>query len=466
MKIKVQVVIESDSGDTKAVENIACLDRGTLRSEELGLSLAEARDLLESVQRNLVEQQVAEYLEQQTHCPCCDKKRLRKGQHSPLVYRTLFGKLRLSSMRFFHCGCQPHASLTFSPLAKLLTERTAPELLYLETKFASLMSYGLTVDILQEVLPLGKTINAATVRNNVHAVGQRIDKELGKERMGLIDGCEFEWEQLPRPDLPLTVGIDGGYVHSNSQSSRTEGWFEVIAGKSVTAEGSSKRFAFVNNYDDKPKRRLFEVLKFQGMQANQQVTFLSDGADTVRDLQLYMNPNAEHILDWFHITMRLTVMRQMAKGLGPPGLEPREHALKQLERIKWFLWHGNVFRALQTVSWLTMDIDSSDPTQKQQKLLKKLDEFDTYIRNNAELIPNYGERWRYGESISTAFVESTINQVVSKRMVKKQQMRWSQRGAHLLLQVRTRVLNDELREQFQQWYPRFVQQEPLLKKAA
>jgi len=55
-------------------------------------------------------------------------------------------------------------------------------------------------------------------------------------------------------------------------------------------------------------------------------------------------------------------------------------------------------------------------------------------------------RWRYGESISTAFVESTINQVVSKLMVKKQQIRWSQREAHLVVQVRTRVLNDELQE--------------------
>lgn len=100
------------------------------------------------------------------------------------------------------------------------------------------------------------------------------------------------------------------------------------------------------------------------------------------------------------------------------------------------------------------------------KLLKKLEAFETYIRNNAGLIPNYGERWRYGKTITTAFVESTINQVVSKRMVKKQQMRWSQKGAHLLLQVRTRVLNDELREKFQQWYPRFVQQEQQLKKAA
>lgn len=62
--------------------------------------------------------------------------------------------------------------------------------------------------------------------------------------------------------------------------------------------------------------------------------------------------------------MRLTVMRQMAKDLGPPGFETRELAIKQLERIKWFLWHGNAFRVLQTVSWLNMDIDVEDPTQK------------------------------------------------------------------------------------------------------
>jgi len=49
---------------------------------------------------------------------------------------------------------------------------------------------------------------------------------------------------------------------------------------------------------------------------------------------------------------------------------------------------------------------------------------------------------------STAFVESVVNQVVSKRMVKNHQMRWNQQGAHLLLQVRTRVLNDVLRYVF------------------
>jgi hypothetical protein len=82
-------------------------------------------------------------------------------------------------------------------------------------------------------------------------------------------------------------------------------------------------------------------------------------------------------------------------------------------------------------------------------------EFGGYLRANATWIPNYGERHGQGEAISNAFVESTVNQVVSKRMVKKQQMRWTPRGAHLLLQVRTRVLNDDLIGAFQRWYPAF-----------
>jgi hypothetical protein len=80
-------------------------------------------------------------------------------------------------------------------------------------------------------------------------------------------------------------------------------------------------------------------------------------------------------------------------------------------------------------------------------------EFHGYIELNRPFIPNYGERYRYGETISTAFVESTINWVVSKRMVKQQQMRWTKPGAHQLLQVRTKTLNGDLRNTFCHWYP-------------
>lgn len=162
------------------------------------------------------------------------------------------------------------------------------------------------------------------------------------------------------PDLPLTVGLDGGYVHSCKDKSNRSQSFEIITGKSVAADGSAKRFGLVNGYDQKPKRRLFELLKSQGMQMNQQVTFLSDGGDSVRELQLYLNPQAEHLLDWFHITMRITVMNQMAKGLSRKDSELRSDALKELERIKWFLWHGNVLKALQSIEDFEIDLDDGN----------------------------------------------------------------------------------------------------------
>jgi hypothetical protein len=90
-----------------------------------------------------------------------------------------------------------------------------------------------------------------------------------------------------------------------------------------------------------------------------------------------------------------------------------------------------------------------------EKLAVGMAEFQTYIRNNQESIPNYGERYRQGETISTAYIESTINQVVSRRFVKRQQMHWALRGAPLLLQTRTKVLNNELEGVFQRWYPLF-----------
>jgi hypothetical protein len=220
----------------------------------------------------------------------------------------------------------------------------------------------------------------------------------------------------------------------------------------------------VQTYDDKPKRRLFELLRSQGMQANHQIEFLSDGGETIRDLQRYLSPEAELLLDWFHLTVRLTTMVQTAKGLPAmmgdeeEVLSLRDEVVRQLEGLKWFLWHGNVFQALKVLRVVEFDLEGAvyengDATAR--KLYKAVREFSTYIDHHQGYIPNYGERYRNGERISTGFVESTVNQVISKRMEKKQQMRWTQRGAHLLLQIRTRVVNDEWEDTFREWYPGF-----------
>src|SRR5260370_26427572 len=132
MKLKLQLIIESDSGEAEMVREVTKLERYALRPETLGLSLSEAKELLQEVQRAMVTHQTSGYVTQQIPCPKCGKIQSRKGKHQ-IVLRTLFGKLRLDSPRLYHCGCCGKEEYrSFSPLAELLTERTAPE------------SYGLT----------------------------------------------------------------------------------------------------------------------------------------------------------------------------------------------------------------------------------------------------------------------------------------------------------------------------------
>ncbi len=450
MKMTIKVVIEQE--DQVITENIAIIERQELAAETLGLNTGEAKQITSGIQKVMTNYQVNDYIFQQKPCNDCGKKRLNRGYHV-LRYRTLFGKLSLNSPRFLECSCyhsNENEQKSFSPLTQLLDGHAAPELMYLESKWASLMSYGMTTDLLSELLPL--KINHATVRCDAKKISTKIEKDLGKENHIYIEGSQRDWQKLPKPGSPLAVGIDGGYIHAREGSNRKAGWFEAIVGKSLQENTKPKRFGYVTNYEQKPKRKLYEMLKKQGLQMNQEVTFFSDGGETVRELPFYLSPNSEHILDWFHITMKITVMKQIAKGF--TGNEIKMETA--LDKIKWYIWHGNVYKALQKLEDLNFELDGRYYDKKEStgyKLLKAVDEFEGYIRSNSQFIPNYGDRYRHGETISTSFAESAVNEIISKRMSKKQQMRWTKEGAHLLLQLRVKTLNDDLGEHFREWYP-------------
>ena len=311
----------------------------------------------------------------------------------------------------------------------------------------------------KEVLPVGETENAATIRNHLNTIAKKQEKEL-EGNPEYISMCQNELDKWPKPDKPITVGIDGGYLKKWHKKNKS---FEIIAGKSFSATRPAKRFGLVQSIDDHPRRRLLHVLTQQGMQPNQQIHFLSDGADNVRDLQYMMYPESEHILDWFHVTMRLTVLNQFVKDLIKSDPYQEKEVKKSLESIRWYLWHRNVEKALSGIEdCYIICIDEELKYRNRKKLENQFDELNTYIENNCHLIPNYGERWRYGETISTGFVESTINEVVAKRMAKKQQMQWTQEGAHYMIQTRTAVLNYELHQYFGRWYPGFsIETKPL-----
>src|SRR4051812_41534649 len=231
MRIKVQITLESGEGESEMVE-VARLERGPLRSDTLGLSLAEARAILAGLEQTLVERQAAEFVAQAQRCSQCGRGLPCKGHHQ-IVVRTPFGKLKLDSPQLYRCPCETPGAKSVSPLAELLSERTSPELTYLETKFAALVSYGLTIKLLEEVLPIGQALSTRTIRRQVHHAAERLEAELAQGPDAFLKALPPEENAPSTLATPLVVGLDGCYVHAASQRSRTEGWFEVIVGKSL-----------------------------------------------------------------------------------------------------------------------------------------------------------------------------------------------------------------------------------------
>jgi hypothetical protein len=134
-------------------------------------------------------------------------------------------------------------------------------------------AYKVSCDLLHDVLPVDEKLNAVTIRNHLFQVAERLRESWARSARCLFEGCEQDWEQLPIPDGLLTVGLDGGFVRARHK----RGCFEVIVGKSVLEfkrdepdeEPSKKCFGFVQTFDEKPRRRLFELLKSQGLAMNQ-----------------------------------------------------------------------------------------------------------------------------------------------------------------------------------------------------
>ena len=113
---------------------------------------------------------------------------------------------------------------------------------------------------------------------------------------------------------------------------------------------------------------------------------------------------------------------------------------RKLRQIKGYLWNGNLHDGQLVIDDLVADLEECETASEITKVLQKAaNDILTYISNCAWMIPNYAERRRYGERVSTGFVESTVNTVLG------------------MLQPRTRTLDGTLRKKIEEWYPRMNQ---------
>jgi len=260
----------------------------------------------------------------------------------------------------------------------LLPDHVAPERLCLETRWASLVPYAAAADLLADVLPVRSGVNATTVRQHVLRTAERIEGDLAEQRASFTEGPDSRgWDDLPVPDGRMAIGLDGGYIRDWRDRKRN---FELIVDRSMPEEGEARYIGFVHGYDRKPQRRIIDHLRQQGFQADQDLTFITDGGEEVRALAERISPCSEHVLDWFHVTMRITVLRQFAQGLVHHDKEPGMAARDELRRIKWFLWHGNTYRTREVIDDLLLDLDALDSRYpKLRKFRTAMREFQVYI---------------------------------------------------------------------------------------
>ena len=323
-------------------------------------------------------------------------------------------------------------------------------------RLGSLLPYRKAAEVMAEFLPIQSTESFVTLRHRTMKLGQRLD-EKARERAWFEPPSTAERRQielsLPNdPEREFVVSIDTAHVRaSHAEAGRN---FEIVVARCGRGGRGSRPGRYFTTADTSKRElqsRTLQALQSEGYAGRGEVTVLSDGAEIMKRLPKALPQPTAHIIDWFHIAMKIQPLQQVADHVvrwRDAENSEMAHVDADVRSLKWKLWHGQTDRALDQLETMTINFAKlrESGNLSATRLLHLAQPLLTYVRSNKSAIINYGARYRSGRRIATALAESAVNSLVARRMVKKQQMQWSKRGAHLLLQVRAAVLNGDLRE--------------------
>jgi hypothetical protein len=326
----------------------------------------------------------------------------------------------------------------------------------LTARLGSMLPYRQAATMLAEFLPVESTETHATVRKRTILIGQRLDKQVTREswcaRAQIDDRRQLEMQLPGDRRKEFVISIDTAHVRGADKHSARN--FEIVVarcGRGGRGDAGGRYFTTSNTGQHAILNRTLHALRQEGYCGFGDVTVISDGAEILKRLPRAMPKPTKHIIDWFHIAMKIQPMQQIADYM-VRSRSDLASALSSIDRdirvVKWRLWHGQVDRAIGDLEQLVGKFKAwQDEGALTVARLHNLGaQLLTYIRSNRGAIVNYGKRYRAGLRVATTLAESAVNSLVAKRMVKKQQMRWSQHGAHMLMQVRTAEMNGELRD--------------------
>jgi hypothetical protein len=423
-------LVERGAGSQGGSIDVLELDRPRdLRDiANLGLTLAEARQLLTGVQQAVVAVQARDHAALRPDCSGCGARcHIKDWQSRPIA--TLFGTVVVRLPRFRCPGCgRSEAGINWPAYC-----RSIPELDQLQAHLSALLTYRVAAGVLAHLLPVAAGTSHETLRCRTLKLGEQLrDAATGAPEPAMVAAA---------PAAAITLSSDSTFIRSCHEGERH---LEVRVGNAEVAEsGSRQMFGAVANAGTDIVALIRHALDAMGRTGDTVLTAFTDGCSGLRATLAASGVTGLPIADWFHISMRLQHAKQVAEAL-PAGDADQQQAkaevVTEVERLRWRVWHGKAKDARLTLKRLRALLSTLE-RKPVRKLKRALQAVDSYLRSQSAYLVNYAERHRAGLRVGTSLTEGTANFLVNKRLAELQQMRWTRRGADLLLQVRCAVYN-------------------------
>ena len=297
------------------------------------------------------------------------------------------------------------------------------------------MTYRVAAGVLAHLLPVAAETSHETLRCRT--------LKLGEQLRDAASGAPEPAMMAATPASAITLSLDSTYIRSCHDG---EQHLEERVGNAETLTGGRQVFGAVANAATDIVALIWRTLDTLGRTSDTTLTAFTDGCSGLRAILAAAGVTGPPSLDWFHLAMRLQHAMQVAEALpaeGPHQQQAKAEIVTEVERLRWRIWNGKAKDARITVKRLRtlLPAFAREPVRKLRRAIRAI---DRYLRSQSAWLVNYAERHRADLRVGTSITEGTANFLVNRRMAKLQQMRWSRRGADLLLQVRCAVYNGAL----------------------
>jgi hypothetical protein len=395
----------------------------------LGLSLTEAKQLLANLQQEIVAAQARTHAVLRPDCPCGGGVRHVKDYREHAI-ATLFGQVMVRLPRFRCAACGTiEVGIDWPSHC-----RSTHELNRLQAHLSALMTYRTAAEVLEQMFPVGTGRDKETMRRHT-----------------LRAGAALRDSAVMRPETPapaIAVAVDSTFIR---RCEDREHHLEVRVGNVETASGGRQVFGAVARSATDIQILIRRNLDAVGRTETSVLTAFTDGCPGLRRILADAGITGLPILDWFYIGMRLQHLKQIASALtsdDPECVAAKAVIVAEVERLHWRIWNGKAKNAQISIDRIRTvmqhfqgELCTKQSIAPSRKLWTALQALNDYLTGQSDWLVHYAKRHRAGLRVGTAITEGTANFLVNRRMNKSQQMRWSRRGADLLLQVRCAVYN-------------------------